>query len=191
MSQNLTKDVSLVAGMKEWSGDAKGRSVREYFAQIESFAKVSHWTEQDMALIAKAKLQGLALQFVNGREELLKDTCPYGTIKKALIERFTEKMPDQYYYTQLQDATKDRGETADMFADRCRKLCHKTIRRVDNEAAQAALNDDAERRLVAAYINGLRGIVGQQVKLRMQSNMDKAVRLAVTVENAEQQWSSG
>jgi hypothetical protein len=77
MSQNLTKDVSLVAGMKEWSGDAKDRSVREYFAQIESFAKVSHWTEQDMALIAKAKLQRLALQFINDREELLKDTCPY------------------------------------------------------------------------------------------------------------------
>jgi hypothetical protein len=143
-----------------------------------------------MALIAKAKLQGLALQFVNGREELLKDTCPYGTIKKALTERFTEKMPDQYYYTQLQNATQDRGETAEMFADRCRKLGHQTIRRVDNEAAQAALNDDAERRLVAAYINGLRGVVGQQVKIRAPSNMDEAVRLAVTVENAQQQWPS-
>jgi hypothetical protein len=77
MSRNLTKDVSLAAGLKEWSGDPKGRSVAEYFAQTESFAKVSHWTEQDMALIAKAKLQGLALQFQNGRKELLKDTCPY------------------------------------------------------------------------------------------------------------------
>jgi hypothetical protein len=95
MTHNLTKDVSLVSRMKEWSGDTKGRSVREFFAQIESFAKVSHWTEQDMALIAKAILQGLALQFVNGREELLKDTCPYTVIKRALVERFTGKMPDQ------------------------------------------------------------------------------------------------
>jgi hypothetical protein len=49
------------------------------------------------ALIAKAKLHGLALQFLNGREELLKDTCPYMVIKRALIERFTNKMPDQYH----------------------------------------------------------------------------------------------
>jgi hypothetical protein len=155
MSHHLTKDVSLVAEMKEWYGDAKGKSVREFFAQIESFAKVSHWTEQDMALIVKAKLQGLVLQFINGREELLKDTCPYAALKRALVERFTEKMPDQYHYSKLQFAMQDRSETADVFADRCRKLCQKTIRRVDNEAAQAALNEEAERRLVAAYINGL------------------------------------
>jgi hypothetical protein len=40
---------------------------------------------------------------------------------------------------------------------------------------------------VAAYINGLRGTVGQQVKFRMPATMDEAVRLAVTIENAEQQ----
>jgi hypothetical protein len=86
LSRNFTKDVSLVAGLKEWSGDSKGKSVKEYLAQIETYAKVSHWTDQDMALIAKAKLQGLALQFLNGREELLNCTCPYAVIKTELIE---------------------------------------------------------------------------------------------------------
>jgi hypothetical protein len=93
--------------------------------------KVSRWTEQDMALIAKAKLQGLALQFVNGREELLKDTCPYVAIKRGS----QKKMPDEYYCTRLQDATQDRGDTAEQFTDRCRKLCQKTVSRVDTEAA--------------------------------------------------------
>jgi hypothetical protein len=65
-------------------------------------------------------------------------------------------MPDQYYYNQLQNATQDRGETAEMFADRCRKLGHQTIRRVDNEATQTILHEDAEHRLVAAYINGFK-----------------------------------
>jgi hypothetical protein len=190
LSRNLTKDVSLVAGLKEWSGDSKGKSVREFFAQIETFAKVSHWTDLDIALIAKAKLQGLALQFLNGRKELLKDTCPYAVIKRALIERFTEKMPDQYHYSQLQDAVQGRGETAEEFDDRCRKLCQKTKRRVDNAVAQVVLNEEAERRLVAAYINGLRGVVGQQVKFRMAEKMEEAVRLAITIENAEQQWPS-
>jgi hypothetical protein len=83
MSHNHTKDLPSVAGTKEWSGDTNGKSVRQYFEQIECFVKVSHWTEHDMALIAKAKLQGLALQFVNGREELLKDTCPYVATKRG------------------------------------------------------------------------------------------------------------
>jgi hypothetical protein len=47
MSHNLAKDVPLVAGTKEWSGDAKSKSVREYCAQIERFAKVSDCTEQE------------------------------------------------------------------------------------------------------------------------------------------------
>jgi hypothetical protein len=182
VSRNLTKDVSLLAGLKEWAGDSKGRMVHEYFAQIETLAKVSHWTEQDMALIAKAKLQ-----FLNGKEELLKDSCTYGAIKKAFVERFMDKLPDHYHYTQLQDAIQGKGESAEVFGDRCRKLCQKTIRKVDNEATQLILNEEAERRLVAAYINGLRGIAGQQVTFRMPATMDKAVRLAVTIENAEQQ----
>jgi hypothetical protein len=76
-------------------------------------------------------------------------------------------MPDQYDYTRLQDATQDRGEII--------KLCQETVRRVHNGATQTVLNEDAERRLVAAYTNGLRGAVGQQVKIRAPSNMDEAV----------------
>jgi hypothetical protein len=140
MSRNLIKDVSLVAGLKEWTGDSKGKTVQEYFAQIETFAKVSHWTEQDMALIAKAKLQGLALQSLNGKEELQKDSCTYGALKRAFIDRFTDKLPDQYH-TQLQDAIQGKNESAEVFGDRCRKLCQKTIRKVGDEATQVILNE--------------------------------------------------
>jgi D-lyxose ketol-isomerase len=187
ISQNLTKDISLVAGLKEWTGDSKGKMVQEYFAQIETFTKVSHWTEQDMALIAKAKLQGLALQFLNSKEELQKDSCTYGAIKKVFIVRFTDKLPDHYHYTQLQDAVQGKNESAEVLGGRHRRICHKTIRKVDDEATQLILNEEAECRLVAAYINGLRGTAGQQVKFRMPATMDEAVRLAVTIENAEQQ----
>jgi hypothetical protein len=58
-----SKDVSLVAGIKEWTGESKGRSVYEFLTQIETLAEVSGWTSQDKALIFKENLQGLALQF--------------------------------------------------------------------------------------------------------------------------------
>jgi hypothetical protein len=114
LSRNITKDISLVAGLKVWSGDSKGKTAQEYFLQIETYAKVSHWTEQDMALIAKAKLQGLALQYLNGKEELQKDSCPCAVIKKAFIERFTDKLPDQYHYTPLQVAVQGKSESAEV-----------------------------------------------------------------------------
>jgi hypothetical protein len=35
-----SKDVSLVAGIKEWTGESKGRPVHEFLTQIETLAKV-------------------------------------------------------------------------------------------------------------------------------------------------------
>ncbi|PNF42680.1 hypothetical protein B7P43_G14279 [Cryptotermes secundus] len=76
-------------------------------------------------------------------------------------------------------------EGAEEFGDRCRKMCQKTIRRVNDEETQRVINEEAERRLLAAYIHGLRGVVGQQVRYQMPNNMDQAVKLAVTIENVE------
>ena len=42
-----TKDVSLVTGIQEWTGEAKGKTVQELFSQIETLAKVSGWTNED------------------------------------------------------------------------------------------------------------------------------------------------
>ena len=47
-----------------------------FFAQIDTYAKVSNWADDEKALIVKAKLQGIALQFVRGREFLTSDAFP-------------------------------------------------------------------------------------------------------------------
>jgi len=110
------KDVTLVAGIKDWTGDSKGRSVHEFFAHIDTYAKVSNWAEDEKALIAKAKLQGIALQFVQGRESLSSDACSYAELREHLVARFTEKLPAQYHYTKLQDATQEKR-------GKCRGVC--------------------------------------------------------------------
>jgi hypothetical protein len=51
------KNVTLVAGIKDWTWDSRGRTVYEFFAQIDTYAKVSNWADDEKALIAKAKLQ--------------------------------------------------------------------------------------------------------------------------------------
>ena len=121
------KDVTLVAGIKYWTGYSKGRTVHEFFAQVDTYAKVSNWSEEEKVLIAKAKLQGIALQYVQGRDVLAHDACPYSVLREELTERFSEKLPAQYHCTRLQDATQEKGESVEEFADRCRQLCQKTV----------------------------------------------------------------
>jgi hypothetical protein len=67
----------------------------------------------------KAKLQGLALQFLSGRIELVRDGCSYENLKQALVDRFSDKLPAQYYCTRLQDAAQERDESAEEFGDGC------------------------------------------------------------------------
>jgi hypothetical protein len=64
-------------------------------------------------------------------------------------------------------------------------MCLRTIRKVNDEETQRIINEETEGRLLAAYVHGLRGIVGQQVQFQMPSTMEQAMRLAVTVENVE------
>jgi hypothetical protein len=64
-------------------------------------------------------------------------------------------------------------------------MCQRTIRRVHDEETQRVINEEAERRLLAAYIHGLKGVIGQQVQFQMPSTMEQAVRLAVTIENVK------
>jgi hypothetical protein len=77
------ENVTLVAGIKDWTCDSKGRSVFEFFTQTDTYAKVSNWSEEEKALIAKAKLLGIALQYVQGREFLANDACPYAVLREV------------------------------------------------------------------------------------------------------------
>lgn len=83
--------MALVAEIRESKADSKGKYVHEFFffSQTERLTKVSYWTDQDKSFIAKAKLQGLALQYLNGKEELGSDACGRET-----IGRLSEKLPD-------------------------------------------------------------------------------------------------
>lgn len=50
--------MALFADVRESNTDSKGISVHELFSQTETLTKVSFWTDQDKAFIAKAKLDG-------------------------------------------------------------------------------------------------------------------------------------
>lgn len=81
--------MALVAEVRLLKADRKGIDVHEFFSQTETLREVSCCTDQDKAFIVKATLEGLALQCLNGKEELGRDTCGLET-----CGRLGEKLPD-------------------------------------------------------------------------------------------------
>jgi hypothetical protein len=72
-----TKDISLAANIKEWSGQSNAKIVTEFLTQIEQCARVSNWDEEDIVNILKAKVTREARQFVNCRDQLTEEKVSY------------------------------------------------------------------------------------------------------------------
>jgi hypothetical protein len=113
------------------------------------------------------------------------DDVEYADFKAIFVQRFKEKQTDQYHYTRLQNASQERDESPEMYLDRLRKLCQKTSQQTGNPVEQAILNREAEERLLAAFISGLRGVPGKHVRLKMPDTIDKALNMAIVATNVE------
>jgi hypothetical protein len=103
------------------------------------------------------------------------------------LERFKDVRNDQFHFLQLQTARQRPSETPLEFADRCRSLAQKTVQKVENPMMQKCQLEQAERMLLAAFMSGLLGNPGQQVRFRMPTTLQKALQIATTVYEAEKQ----
>lgn len=178
------KDLTTANLIDAWRGDGPV-PVNEFFENIERAAQVGNWTETDKVSILKLKLKGPAALFLNSNAELKRVDITFTELREVFVERFRVKQLDQFHYVALQNAAQHKNESPEAFADRCKRLCAKTIRQVADAEQQKIINDEAERRMLAAYTNGLFGTVGQQVRYRMPATMAEAIQLAVTVAAVE------
>ena len=179
-----TKDLSLAASIKEWSGQAQAKPVTEFLTQVEQCARVSNWDQDDVVNIVKAKLSGEARQFVNGRDQLTDEKVKYDVLKAALVDRFSEKLPARYHYNLLHEATQGREESPIQFLDRCRALSAKTIRKSADPTEQRILKEEAEFRLLTSFIYGMKGEAGRELRIRNPETLDQALSVATVVYNA-------
>ena len=107
--------------------------------------------------------------------------------KMAFKKRFRGVRTEQFHFSQLQMARQKKDESPQEFADRCRSLAHKTVPQVDDPALQKLHYEHAERMLLASFTSGLTGTPGRQVRFSLPKNMEEALRIAVTVQQAELQ----
>jgi len=70
------------------------------------------------------------------------------------MDGFSDKLPDRYSYRRLQDADQGRDESAEELGGRCRKLCRRTVWKVQLEV-QRIINEDTEC-MLAVCIHGRR-----------------------------------
>lgn len=184
VTSTMVRDLTVSNLIDNWSGEGPV-SVTEFFNKIDRAAKSGNWSDSDKITVAILKLTGQAALFLSSSEEANRDDISYQRFRDIFVERFKIKHLDQFHYSALQNASQHRNETPEQFADRCRRLCSRTIRQVPDPNQQAIINEEAERRMLAAYINGLFGIVGKQVRYRMPSTLTEAILIATTVSEVE------
>jgi hypothetical protein len=180
------KNLTAASLLKEWLGSASSIPVADFFNNDEAAAQMGNLDESNMKQIVKLKVVGHAADFLYSRPELMGIGVTYKALRAQFEHRFKEKLPDNYHYNQLQRAPQNKGESPEMFADRCKSLSLKTVRYSDIPEEKRIIGEEAESRLLAAYCASLRGEVGRQVRMRLPKTMQEAIQLAVTVNNLEQ-----
>jgi hypothetical protein len=161
--------------------------VIQFFESINEAAEMGKLSSKDKVRPARLKLRGAARLFYSAQPQLKADDVTYEEFKRAFIDRFKDKHTDHYHYVRVQNASQEKNESPEVFLVLLRKLCQRTIRRSDNPVEQAVINQEADRRLLAAFISGLIGVPGKQVRLQMPDHIDKALNMAIIATKAEQE----
>jgi len=88
---------------------------------------------------------------------------------------------------QLQTARQRKNESPREFADRCKGLAQKVMRKVDDPVAQRIHRENADRMLLSSFVAGLGGEIGKQVRYASPRDIEQAMSIAITVQEAANQ----
>jgi hypothetical protein len=155
------------------------------FSSIEASARIGRWEEKDQLEIAVLKLTDSAKLFHHGCSEIHAEDVTWDKFKRVLRQRFRDVHTDQFRYLKLQTARQAKPEDTQQFADRCRALAQKIVCKVDDPVAQHIHHENAERMLLATFVNELSGTPGRQVRYANPQIVDQALKIALSVQEAE------
>jgi hypothetical protein len=123
--------------------------------------------------------------FVEAAPEIRSREVSWADFKKALQQRFRDPRTDHFHYLQLVSVRQKIGESVLSFADRVRTLGRKITPTSNDPAVLKACSDQSDRLVLAALTNGLGGNPGKHARYNLPTSIEDAIRLAVTVEQAE------
>jgi len=137
--------------------------------------------------IAALKLEGSTRVFFQGCTELHTRDAGWNTLKEVFRKRYKDVHIDQYHYERLQMARQGKNESLQDFSDSCRALAQRITCQSVDPVAQGVRRENAKRMLLACYLAGLIGVPGRQVRYASPVSVEDAVRIAVSVQEAEKQ----
>jgi hypothetical protein len=105
--------------------------------------------------------------------------------RRLFFKRFQDVCSDQFHFTQLQTAKQKKNETPQEFADRIRALTQRIIPQLEDLEAKKNYQEKAERMALASFTAGLAGVPGRQLSYTMPESPDEAIRVAISVCQAE------
>jgi hypothetical protein len=181
----VTKDMWVPNLVDSWKGESNSIKVLEFFVSINEAAEMGRLSSKDKVRLARLILRGAARTFYSSQPQLRADDIAYEEFLPAFVKRFKDKHTDQFHYARMQNASQENNESPEVFLDRLRKLCQRTIRSSEDAIAQAAINQEAERRILSAFRNGLIGAPGKQVRMQMPETIDKALHMVIVATYAE------
>ncbi|KAJ4428190.1 hypothetical protein ANN_24205 [Periplaneta americana] len=185
LPQYCQSDLSVTKLVEPWKGDSYSIPVTSFFDQIERITTMGRLTDKDAVQIAILKLRGTARTYYDTTPELQAVDISFKDFKENFIARFKDKRSMQYHYLKLQNAMQEKHESPEEFCDRVRRLSLKTIVHDQDANTREILKQEADRRLVAAFIHGLRGTVGREVRFQAPTTIDNALRIANQVYQTE------
>lgn len=179
------KDMGLQNLIKPWSGESGSSTVQSFLRELELVAASGAWTEGDKALVCRLKLTGAAALFASGHEAFQEIGATYEQLKTALIERFKEVMTPEQNLLALNAIKQRSGEGVLSFADRCRQLGERTLTGAGDLTQRAWERRHTERIVLTAFIQGLAGEAGRQLRYHPPRDLQEATRMAATIELVE------
>jgi len=106
---------------------------------------------------------------------------------KAFRERFRDVRTNQFHFMKVQTARQGKNRGPLEFADRCRAWAQKIMCQDSDPAAQKIHRKNAERMPLAAFVAGLSGEIGKQVRFQNHQNLHQALNTALAVREAVKQ----
>jgi hypothetical protein len=178
------KDLSLVSLVPRLSGAESAISLEEFLDSVDNAAQLGRWTSSDCVRVAVLKLAEPAKSFYNTSTELHNEAVNWETFKKVFRQCFRDARTDQFHFLRLQTAKQGKNEGPQEFADRCRALAHKVMRRDNDPTVQKIHEENAERMLLASFVGGLVGEVGKVTWIQNPQNLEQALNTAFAVREA-------
>lgn len=182
--EEVAPSLSAAVLIPNFDGTATSITITEFIRVVDDAAGLSTWDDDQIARIARIKIQGPADIFLQSNPALL--TAPWSALKRELAARFSQKESLVEVRNKLRDCIQGSSETATDFATRLRVIGNKLLSFASDTATAEERNvrqKVANEEVLAQFIKGLRESIRRFVSTHNPQTLEEALEKAAREES--------